>query len=96
VEPGAAPGALITNPPYGQRLERTPELEQDLARLLERFREHLRALIVPLDFPQWRGASSAKAGRRWLQVFNGALECEFRRYDAETPARAETEPPVAS
>lgn len=94
VEPRAAPGALITNPPYGQRLERTPELEQDLARLLERFREHQRALIVPLDFPHWRGASSSKAGRRWLQVFNGALECEFRRYDAETPARAETEPPV--
>jgi 23S rRNA G2445 N2-methylase RlmL len=84
VEPRAAPGALITNPPYGQRLERTPELEQDLARLLERFREHQRALIVPVDFPHWRGGASSKAGRRWLPVFNGALECEFRRYDAET------------
>ena len=103
VEPRAARGALITNPPYGQRLERTPELEQDLARLLERFREHQRALIVPEDFPHWGGASSSRAGRRWLKVFNGALECEFRRYDAETNASAEaesrdteTEPPVAS
>jgi putative N6-adenine-specific DNA methylase len=86
VEPRAAPGAMITTPPYGQRLERTPELEQDLARLLERFREHQRALIVPVDFPHWRGAASSRAGRRWLPVFNGALECEFRRYDAESAA----------
>jgi 23S rRNA G2445 N2-methylase RlmL len=77
LEPRAAPGALLLNPPYGQRLERSRELEADIARLLERFREHQRALIVPANFPVWHGTS------RWLSVFNGALECEFRRYDAE-------------
>jgi 23S rRNA G2445 N2-methylase RlmL len=80
LEPRAAPGALLLNPPYGQRLERSRELEADIARLLERFREHQRALIVPANFPVWHGSS------RWLHVFNGALECEFRRYDAECAA----------
>lgn len=77
LDPRAAPGALLSNPPYGQRLERSRELEADIAGLLERFREHQRALIVPANSPVWHGAS------RWLSVFNGALECEFRRYDAE-------------
>ncbi|MEO8181586.1 MAG: RNA methyltransferase, partial [Deltaproteobacteria bacterium] len=76
LQPRSAPGALLMNPPYGQRLSRSRELEQDIARLLERFRDHQCALIVPTDFPVQRAAS------RWLSVFNGALECEFRRYDA--------------
>jgi 23S rRNA G2445 N2-methylase RlmL len=76
LEPRRAPGALLMNPPYGQRLARSRELEEDIARLLERFRDHQRALIVPTDFPILGRAS------RWLHVFNGALECEFRRYDA--------------
>src|SRR6185436_9261602 len=76
LQPRSAPGALLMNPPYGQRLHRSRELEQDIARLLERFRDHQCALIVPVDFPVQRAAS------RWLSVFNGALECEFRRYDA--------------
>jgi putative N6-adenine-specific DNA methylase len=76
IEHRSAPGALLMNPPYGQRLARSQELEQDIARLLERFRDHQRALIVPTDFPILGRAS------RWLHVFNGALECEFRRYDA--------------
>jgi 23S rRNA G2445 N2-methylase RlmL len=76
LEPRSAPGALLMNPPYGQRLARSRELEEDIARLLERFRDHQRALIVPTDFPILGRAS------RWLHVFNGALECEFRRYDA--------------
>jgi 23S rRNA G2445 N2-methylase RlmL len=75
LQPPSAPGALLMNPPYGQRLARSRELEQDIARLLERFRDHQRALIVPMDFPLMHSAS------RWLPVFNGALECEFRRYD---------------
>jgi 23S rRNA G2445 N2-methylase RlmL len=76
LEPRSAPGALLMNPPYGQRLARSRELEEDISRLLERFRDHQRALIVPTDFPILGRAS------RWLNVFNGALECEFRRYDA--------------
>jgi putative N6-adenine-specific DNA methylase len=75
VGPDTAPGALLMNPPYGQRLERSRELERDIGELLERYREQRRALIVPQGFPVWHGTS------RWLHVFNGALECEFRRFD---------------
>jgi 23S rRNA G2445 N2-methylase RlmL len=81
LQPQSGPGALLMNPPYGERLARAADLEQDIAALLERFREQQRALIVPANFPVWHGTS------RWLAVFNGALECEFRRYDASTPAR---------
>jgi 23S rRNA G2445 N2-methylase RlmL len=88
LQPSSAPGALLMNPPYGQRLARSRELEQDIARLLERFRGHQRALIVPLDFPVQLPAS------RWLHVFNGALECEFRRYDALPRQAAALNPPA--
>jgi putative N6-adenine-specific DNA methylase len=84
VTPEAAPGSVLMNPPYGERLERSRDLERDLTGLLERFHEHRRALIVPVSFPVWHGTS------RWLRVFNGALECEFRRYD---PVRRSSTPP---
>ncbi|MEY4550955.1 MAG: hypothetical protein RL685_7150, partial [Pseudomonadota bacterium] len=82
VEPGAAPGSVLLNPPYGERLERSSDLEQDIAGLLERYSGQRRALIVPVDFPVWHAAS------RWQRVFNGALECEFRRYDPPLPPAA--------
>lgn len=81
VEARPGPGAVLMNPPYGQRLQRPAELERDLDRLLERFAQHQRALIVPADFPVRHGTS------RWLAVYNGALECEFRRFDAAPAAR---------
>lgn len=74
--PWASEGALLANPPYGQRLAAPPSLERDLEALLERFESHQRALIVP------RGFRVAKRASRWLEVYNGPLECELRRYDA--------------
>lgn len=79
VEPPAAAGALLTNPPYGERLARPEHLTRDLDALLERFGGFQRALIVPRGFPSRLRAARTQA------VFNGAIECELRRYDATGP-----------
>jgi putative N6-adenine-specific DNA methylase len=79
VEPRGRAGALLANPPYGQRLQQPAELERDLDRLLERFATYQRTLIVPARFPSRLTAS------RWQAVFNGPIECELRSYDAQAP-----------
>ncbi len=82
VKPQHGEGGLLLNPPYGERLAKPKGLEVDVGRVLERFEAHQRGAIVPVDFPVSVSAS------RWLSVFNGALECEFRRYDARPSTRA--------
>jgi putative N6-adenine-specific DNA methylase len=74
--PSADRGGLVCNPPYGERLTRTADLGSDLGAVLGRFANYQRALIVPRDF-----ALSLRADR-FLLVFNGAIECELRRYEA--------------
>jgi putative N6-adenine-specific DNA methylase len=88
VQPRGSRGALLANPPYGQRLERTADLERDLDDLLARFDTYTRALIVPAGFPSEVEASG------WQAVFNGPIECELRRYDASERAapQAKAEP----
>jgi putative N6-adenine-specific DNA methylase len=76
VLPNAHAGGLVTNPPYGERLARGSSLAQELGVLLRRFERYQRGLIVP------RGFELAPRADRFLLVFNGALECELRRYDA--------------
>jgi putative N6-adenine-specific DNA methylase len=77
--PSAERGGLVTNPPYGERLGRSDGLGAELSTVLRRFDGYQRALIVPLAFEMPLRAD------RFLLVFNGAIECELRRYDAVTP-----------
>ncbi len=74
--PSADRGGLVINPPYGERLGRGATLSQDLGAALRRFRGYQRGVIVPrlFDLPL--------AADKFLLVFNGAIECELRRYDA--------------
>jgi 23S rRNA G2445 N2-methylase RlmL len=90
LDPKDAPGALLMNPPYGQRLERSAELERDVEEVLGRFGAQQRALIVPVDFPVQRPSS------RWLSVFNGPIECELRRYDRAAPGSGSALPPPSA
>jgi len=66
----------VTNPPYGERLVRDADLGAQLATTLRRFEGYQRGLIVP------RGFELPLKADRFLLVFNGAIECELRRYDA--------------
>lgn len=74
--PSADTGGLVINPPYGERLAQGPGLARDLEGVLRRFADYQRALIVPGGFELPLRAD------RFLLVYNGALECELRRYDA--------------
>jgi 23S rRNA G2445 N2-methylase RlmL len=77
--PSADHGGLLINPPYGERLTRDSTLSADLAAALRRFEGYQRALIVP------RGFDLPLRADKFLLVFNGAIECELRRYDAVRP-----------
>jgi 23S rRNA G2445 N2-methylase RlmL len=79
VDAGLRPGALLANPPYGERLARPEHLTHDLDLVLERFGVCQRGLIVSRGFPSRLRASRSQA------VFNGPIECELRRYDAASP-----------
>ncbi|MDF3066111.1 MAG: rRNA (guanine-N-2-) -methyltransferase rlmL [Polyangiaceae bacterium] len=74
--PSADGGGLVVNPPYGERLRRDENLGADLAKVLQRFEAYERALIVPRQFDLPLRAD------KFLMVFNGAIECELRRYEA--------------
>ncbi len=74
--PSADGGGLVSNPPYGERLARGADLGGELGRVLSRFERYQRGLIVPRAFELPLRAD------RFLLVFNGAIECELRRYDA--------------
>jgi 23S rRNA G2445 N2-methylase RlmL len=77
--PSADTGGLVANPPYGERLARGSDLGQQLGTLLGRFEHYQRGLIVPRSFELPLRAD------RFLLVFNGAIECELRRYDRAAP-----------
>jgi len=74
--PSAPRGGLVINPPYGERLSRSSELGSQLAAALRRFEDYQRALILP------RGFELPLKADKFLLVYNGAIECELRRYDA--------------
>jgi putative N6-adenine-specific DNA methylase len=77
--PSSDTGGLLVNPPYGERLSRSSSSNEDLAALLRRFERYQRGLIVPRSF------DLAVRADRFLLVYNGAIECELRRYDAVNP-----------
>jgi 23S rRNA G2445 N2-methylase RlmL len=79
--PSADRGGFLVNPPYGERLSRDAELGSQLAAALRRFENYQRGLIVP------RGFELPLRADRFLLVYNGAIECELRRYDAALPRR---------
>lgn len=74
--PSADSGGLVSNPPYGERLSQGSELGARLGAMLRRFDQYQRGLILPRSFELPLRAD------RFLLVFNGAIECELRRYDA--------------
>lgn len=79
-------GVLATNPPYGERLARPPELARELARLVDRFYRWNAVLFMKSDEPLGR----TRRKPRLYTLFNGPIECHLRRYDA-----VDTEEPQA-
>ena len=74
-------GMMVTNPPYGERLE-----EEDLIRLYKDFGDKLKHDFA--GFQVWILSGSMEAikhiGLRTSQkltLFNGAIQCKFHRFD---------------
>jgi putative N6-adenine-specific DNA methylase len=76
--PAGPPGVLVTNPPYGERLEATEELYRDMGRAFARLAGYRVAILS--------GAPSIERHLRprpekSLMVFNGDIECRLLTYD---------------
>ncbi|MDL2303680.1 RNA methyltransferase, partial [Dysgonomonas sp. OttesenSCG-928-D17] len=80
-EAPAEKGIFVTNPPYGERIK--PE---DLSGLYEKIGERLKHVFM--GYSAWilsyKKECFDKIGlkpSKKIQLVNGSLQCEFRRYD---------------
>jgi len=79
--PPAPEGILVTNPPYGVRLEETEQLAAFYPRLGDALKQRFpgwRCYFISAD-PQMPKLIGLKASRR-TPLFNGALECRLLEY----------------
>ena len=65
--PSGGPGLLLLNPPYGERLERLPDLDA----LLAIYRGWSAVLLLPQDI------RLREAPKRSIEVFNGPLRARI-------------------
>jgi putative N6-adenine-specific DNA methylase len=91
IETPAEKGILVTNPPYGERIK--PE---DLSGLYENIGERLKHVFA--GYSAWilsyKKECFDKIGlkpSKKIQLINGSLPCEFRRYDIFAGKRNEQE-----
>jgi putative N6-adenine-specific DNA methylase len=78
--PPHAPGIIITNPPYGERI-----VQQNLNELYTQLGDRLKSAYAGYD--AWIISANAEAVKhvglrpsRKITIFNGQLECRFSRY----------------
>jgi 23S rRNA G2445 N2-methylase RlmL len=76
--PPAAPGFVVTNPPYGARLDADRALYADLARAFRRMRGQTVALLSGTPA---LGASMRREPDRWWLLYNGPIECRLLVYE---------------
>ncbi len=72
---GEQPGVLVTNPPYGERLEADEELYQQLGDLLRRNMLGWEAFVMAGN-PELAARIGLRPRRRHV-LFNGAIECRL-------------------
>jgi putative N6-adenine-specific DNA methylase len=76
--PLVPPGFVVTNPPYGERLDAHRELYDELSRALRRMHGHTAALLA--GTPAIARAMRREPDRWWI-LFNGPIECRLLVYD---------------
>lgn len=77
-----APGIVVTNPPYGERLSQEEDLPKFYHELGENFKANykgFRCYILTSD-QEYRKAISLQTSMR-KPFFNGGIECRFLKYD---------------
>ena len=70
-------GAIVANPPYGRRLERSSELARELSRLVDRHQQSRVALLMASDQPIGHTRRRPEPPR---EVFNGNIPCIVRTW----------------
>jgi putative N6-adenine-specific DNA methylase len=70
-------GFVVTNPPYGERLEGDEAVYDDLGRALRRMRDHTIALLA--GNPAISRAMRREPDQWWL-LYNGPIECRLLLY----------------
>jgi 23S rRNA G2445 N2-methylase RlmL len=78
LEAVGGPGVVVTNPPYGERLEAPEDLYRDMARAFGQMRGWRVAILS--GTPAIERAMRRRADRS-LPVFNGNIECRLLIYD---------------
>jgi putative N6-adenine-specific DNA methylase len=86
------PGFVVTNPPYGERLDRSASLYGDLGRSLRRLRDHTVALLAAS--PEVARAMGREPDRWWL-LYNGPIECRLLVYAPPPPGGSAAPGPAA-
>ncbi len=76
--PAGGPGVVVTNPPYGARLEVPESLYRDMAQAFGRMRGW--RVVILAGTPAIERAMRARADRA-LTVFNGDIECRLLVYE---------------
>ncbi len=73
----AAPGTVVTNPPYGERLEADRDLFDGLARSFRGMHGHTIALLAGTPAI---GRAMGRDPDRWWILYNGPIECRLLVY----------------
>jgi 23S rRNA G2445 N2-methylase RlmL len=81
LQPLEPPGFVVTNPPYGERLEAGDAVYEDMGRSLRRLRDHTVALLAGAPAI---GRAMRREPDRWWILYNGAIECRLLLFE---PAR---------
>jgi putative N6-adenine-specific DNA methylase len=77
IEPLDPPGWVVTNPPYGERLDASASLYEHLAKSLRRMRGHTVAVLT--GTPAMGRAMRSEPDRWWI-LYNGPIECRLLVY----------------
>ena len=72
------PGFIVTNPPYGMRLETDHEFLTRLGEVFRELHDHTVAVIVPQDGPR---RAIPLHSEKYQIVFNGDIECRMYVYE---------------
>lgn len=77
-DPALGPGMLVTNPPYGERIEATRDLYRDLGAGLARLHGYRAGILAGTpEIPR----SIHLRPEKTLIVYNGAIECRLLSYE---------------
>jgi len=75
-----ARGSVVTNPPYGERLDAEVAVFRDLGRALQAMRDHSFAFLA--GSPALGRALGRRPDRFWI-LHNGPIECRLLVFDAD-------------